>query len=54
MQCIFEIQGIAKQFGGLTAVDHLDLKLVAGDLQCIIGPKGCGKTTLFSLIHTFL
>ncbi|CAB1084334.1 Urea ABC transporter, ATPase protein UrtD [Olavius algarvensis Delta 1 endosymbiont] len=50
MQCIFETQGITKQFGGLTAVDHVDLKLRAGDLQCIIGPNGCGKTTLFNLI----
>jgi urea transport system ATP-binding protein len=50
MQCIFETQGITKQFGGLTAVDHVDLKLGAGDLQCIIGPNGCGKTTLFNLI----
>jgi urea ABC transporter ATP-binding protein UrtD len=50
MQGIFETRGITKQFGGLTAVDHVDLKLDAGDLQCIIGPNGCGKTTLFNLI----
>jgi urea ABC transporter ATP-binding protein UrtD len=50
MQGIFETRGITKQFGGLTAVDHVDLKLEAGDLQCIIGPNGCGKTTLFNLI----
>jgi branched-chain amino acid transport system ATP-binding protein len=42
MQCIFETQGITEQFGGLTAVDHVDLKLETGDLQCIIGPNGCG------------
>ncbi len=50
MQGIFETRGITKQFGGLTAVDHVDLTLEAGDLQCIIGPNGCGKTTLFNLI----
>ena len=50
MQGIFETRDITKQFGGLTAVDHVNLKIEAGDLQCIIGPNGCGKTTLFNLI----
>ena len=50
MATILEIRGITKKFGGLTAVDHVNLALNAGELRCIIGPNGCGKTTLFNLI----
>jgi len=50
MATILEIQGITKKFGGLTAVNHVDLTLNVGELRCIIGPNGCGKTTLFNLI----
>ncbi|BAT61538.1 lipopolysaccharide export system ATP-binding protein LptB [Variibacter gotjawalensis] len=44
------IRGLTKRFGGLTAVDHVDLDLVSGKLNAIIGPNGAGKTTLFNLI----
>ncbi len=47
---LLETQGITKKFGGLTAVDHVSLKLADAELRCIIGPNGCGKTTLFNLI----
>jgi urea transport system ATP-binding protein len=47
---ILKTQGITKNFGGLTAVDRVDLTLADGELRCIIGPNGCGKTTLFNLI----
>jgi len=50
MATILEIRGITKKFGGLTAVDHVNLALNPGELRCIIGPNGCGKTTLFNLI----
>ena len=50
MGTILEIKKVTKQFGGLTAVDHIDLNLIDGELRCIIGPNGCGKTTLFNLI----
>ena len=49
MTAILEIRGITKKFGGLTAVNHVDLTLNPGELRCIIGPNGCGKTTL---LHT--
>ena len=52
MADILEIQGITKKFGGLTAVDNVDLTLKAGELGCIIGPNGCGKTTLLRSIST--
>ena len=50
MAAILETKAITKSFGGLTAVDQVDLKLEDVELRCIIGPNGCGKTTLFNLI----
>jgi len=48
------IRGLTKRFGGLTAVDHLDLDLEGGKLNAIIGPNGAGKTTLFNLVSALL
>jgi len=50
MHVVLETQAITKKFGGLTAVNQVNLKLEDGELRCIIGPNGCGKTTLFNLI----
>jgi ABC-type uncharacterized transport system ATPase subunit len=47
---LLEIAGVRKNFGGLVALDGVDLALSAGDLACIIGPNGCGKTTLFNVV----
>lgn len=38
------------QFGGLSAIDHLDFQISAGEIRGLIGPNGSGKTTLFNLI----
>lgn len=45
-----EVSGLTKRFGGLTAVDNVNVKLVSGKLNAIIGPNGAGKTTLFNLV----
>jgi branched-chain amino acid transport system permease protein len=47
---LLEIEGLVKRFGGVAAADHVDLKVVPGELVSVIGPNGSGKTTLFNLI----
>ena len=44
-------RGLTRRFGGLTAVDGIDLDVAEGELVSIIGPNGAGKTTLFNLDH---
>ena len=50
MQPILEVEGLSKRFGGVVALDSMDLALQPGELGCIIGPNGCGKTTLFNVV----
>ncbi|MCC5809347.1 MAG: urea ABC transporter ATP-binding protein UrtD [Ectothiorhodospiraceae bacterium] len=45
-----ELQGLSVQFGGLRAVDGLDLSLEQGELRCLLGPNGAGKSTTLDLI----
>ncbi|MDI7259409.1 MAG: ABC transporter ATP-binding protein [Thermodesulfobacteriota bacterium] len=47
---ILKIEKLKKYFGGLVAINGLDLNLKKGELRAIIGPNGAGKTTLFNLI----
>jgi branched-chain amino acid transport system ATP-binding protein len=47
---LLSIRGLTKRFGGLTAVDDLDLTVEAGQIVSVIGPNGAGKTTLFNLV----
>ncbi|MCP3387189.1 ABC transporter ATP-binding protein [Bradyrhizobium sp. CCGB12] len=47
---MLSLRGLTRRFGGLTAVDAIDLDLAKGELISIIGPNGAGKTTLFNLV----
>jgi branched-chain amino acid transport system ATP-binding protein len=47
---LLSLRGLTRRFGGLTAVDGIDLELGQGELVSIIGPNGAGKTTLFNLV----
>ncbi len=50
MSSFLDITALTKDFGGITAVDDLHLSLGRRDILSIIGPNGCGKTTLFNLM----
>jgi branched-chain amino acid transport system ATP-binding protein len=47
---ILQVVGLMKHFGGVQAVNGVNLAVPEGDVRAIIGPNGAGKTTLFNLI----
>ncbi len=47
---ILEISNLTKHFGGLTAVNDLDLTIKKGEILALIGPNGAGKSTVFNCV----
>ena len=47
---ILELKDVTKKFGGLTAVDGVNLKVEENQISALIGPNGAGKTTVFNMI----
>ena len=52
-EIIIETKQVSKLFGGLTAVNTVDLEIPKKSIYAIIGPNGAGKTTLFNCISGF-
>ena len=50
MDTIIEVKGLTRRFGGLVAVDHLDLKVERGEMFGLVGPDGAGKTTTLRML----
>ncbi len=50
MTAVLEISDIRKNFGGITAVDGVSFDVQEGEILGLIGPNGCGKSTLFNCI----
>lgn len=49
-EAAIETRGLTKRYGGLTALDNVDLRFPAGEITGIIGPNGAGKSTLIGLL----
>ncbi len=43
-------EGLQRAFGGIHAVDNVDVSIGSHDLLCVIGPNGAGKSTLVGLL----
>jgi len=50
---LLKTDAMTKRFGGLVAIDKLDLEVAEGAIHSIIGPNGAGKTTVFNCIMEF-
>jgi branched-chain amino acid transport system ATP-binding protein len=50
MTAVLEVSDIKKSFGGIKAVDGVSFDVQEGEILGLIGPNGCGKSTLFNCI----
>ncbi len=49
-EVLLTVRGLAKHFGGLKAVDGVDMEVRRGEIQALIGPNGSGKTTILNML----
>ena len=50
---ILRATGIKKYFGGVKALDGVDIEIKKGEIHCLAGENGCGKSTLINVISGF-
>ena len=51
--CVLKAQGIYKSFGGVRALEDVHLTVNAGEVVCLAGENGCGKSTLIKIISGY-
>ncbi|ALC80284.1 MULTISPECIES: ABC transporter ATP-binding protein [Bacillus] len=51
---MIELNGVSKQYGSFSALNHINLSFKEGEFIAILGPSGCGKTTLLRLLAGFI
>jgi branched-chain amino acid transport system permease protein len=49
-ETLLAVNGLAKHFGGLKAVDGVDMQIRRGEIHALIGPNGSGKTTILNML----
>ncbi|MDH4074559.1 MAG: ATP-binding cassette domain-containing protein, partial [Acidimicrobiia bacterium] len=54
MPNVIEAAGLTKRYGGVTALDRLDLTVAEGTVLGLLGPNGAGKTTAVSILTTLI
>ena len=47
---MLSVRGVVRRFGGITALNRVDLEIRPGEIFALIGPNGSGKTTLFNVV----
>jgi simple sugar transport system ATP-binding protein len=47
---VLEVRNIVKTYGGVKALDNVSMSLTAGNVHCLAGENGCGKSTLIKII----
>ncbi len=50
---ILKVTDVTKHFGGVCALDSVNLELKKGEIHCLVGGNGCGKSTLIKIISGF-
>ena len=52
--CVVQLDKLAKQYAGVTAVADVSLSIRRGEVLCLLGPSGCGKTTTLKMVAGFV
>ena len=50
MSSIIQAENLTRVFGAMTAVDHVTFEVTEGEIFCLVGPDGAGKTTAFRIM----